>query len=105
MKRTQPIDRVPEMRIPRIIDPAQRIGNSQDIAALAEEHEIEIALPRDHPVWRKDRLTASGRARRLLERIMPFVIRVFSFWDHATTKLGVDGRTVEIDASGSYRVD
>ena len=101
------------MSPPRIRRPAgemmRRIGRTQDPyltrPILIEENDpYEVKLPKDLPAWRRDRRTISARARALLARIKPILIRVFTFWDHQVTLAHIDGRWVEIDATGSYLV-
>ena len=62
------------------------------------------ALPRDHPAWQPDVLSVSARARALLARLRPLAVAVLSFWDHVRRAVPVEGRTLEVDPSGSYRV-
>jgi hypothetical protein len=62
------------------------------------------ALPRDHPVWQRDVVSISVRARHLLARLRPVGVRVLTFWDHVRRGVTVAGRTLEIDPSGSYRL-
>lgn len=77
--------------------------------ALAQRSDPEIAalqtLPRDHPHWVRDTISISSRARALLERVRPVLVRVFSFWDHALHSLSIGARRLSIDPSGSYRLD
>lgn len=76
------------------------------IAALLPEGELETPpLPRELPQWVKDAVAISRRARRLLAGIKPVVVRVLTFWDHRVRSIGVAGRKLSIDPSGSYRVD
>jgi len=72
--------------------------------ALAPDCEIETPLlPRDHPAWMRDAVAISARAREWLAKLKPVVVRVFTFWDHAVRS--ILGRTLNIDASGWYRMD
>jgi len=73
------------------VDPDDRWGNGP-------------ALPADHPAWARDALSISQRARALLARIKPVVVRVIAFWEHRVKSIAIGGRTLSIDASGSYRV-
>ena len=73
--------------------------------ALDPDVEIGNQLPSDHPPWSKDTLSLSARARALLARLRPVVISVMSFWDHRVRQIFVGGRTLSVDASGSYRLD
>ncbi len=63
------------------------------------------ALPADHPAWQRDVLAISARARAVLARLRPVVVRVVTFWDHAVRGIVVGGdRKLEIDPSGCYRL-
>lgn len=74
-------------------------------AAIEDEHlQVAIALGAEHTAWRRDRISPSARARRLLEKIKPFFIKVLSFWDHRITRISLEGRDLFIDSSGSYQV-
>lgn len=80
--------------------------NASAIAPIAPDEELETPqLPRDHPPWLRDALSISSRAKALLLRIKPIVLRVLCFWDHRIRRLAVEGRNVSVDPSGSYRVD
>ena len=63
------------------------------------------ALPNDHPRWMKDTLSISQRARTLLQKLEPVVMRVLTAWDHRIRSVEIGGRTLKVDASGSYRLD
>lgn len=74
--------------------------------ALVPDCEIETPLlPRDHPAWVRDAIAMSARAREWVAKIKPIAIRVMTFWDHAVRSINVMGRTLSVDASGSYRLD
>lgn len=73
--------------------------------ALDPDVEIGNHLPSDHPAWTKDALSLSQRARALLAQLKPVVIRVLTFWDHHVRAILVGGRTLSVDASGSYRLE
>lgn len=76
------------------------------VAALLPEGELETPpLPRDLPQWAKDAVAISRRARQLLARLKPIVVRVLTFWDHRVRSIGIAGRKLSIDPSGSYRAD
>lgn len=62
-------------------------------------------LPRDHPVWMRDAIAISVRARKWLAAVKPIAVQVLTFWDHAVRRIAVGGRNLCVDASGSYRVD
>jgi hypothetical protein len=77
--------------------------------ALAPRNDPEVAavqtLPRDHPHWVRDTISISSRARTLLERVRPALIRVATFWDHALRSVALGSRLLSVDPSGSYRLD
>ena len=74
--------------------------------ALVPDIEVETPLlPRDHPAWMRDSVAISTRAREWVARLKPIAIRVMTFWDHAVRSINVMGRTLSVDASGSYRLD
>ena len=63
------------------------------------------ALPSDHPHWMKDTLSISQRARALIGKLKPVIVRVITAWDHRVRSISIAGRTLKVDASGSYRFD
>jgi hypothetical protein len=73
--------------------------------ALDPDIEVGNQLPPEHPAWSKDTLSVSMRARALLARIRPVVVKVLTFWDHRVRSIFVGGRALSVDASGSYRLD
>ncbi|MBV9102460.1 MAG: hypothetical protein JO060_02655 [Candidatus Eremiobacteraeota bacterium] len=75
--------------------------------AVSLDSDVEIAnqLPPDHPAWAKDTLSLSLRARALVARLRPIVIRVLTFWDHQVRSIFVGGQKLSVDASGSYRLE
>lgn len=62
-------------------------------------------LPNDHPPWMKDTLSISQRARALIARLHPVVIKVVSYWEHRVRSIVVGNGRLYIDPSGSYRLD
>ncbi len=102
-KRTAPARRPNLGTAPALAQPAEAAPVASEAADL--ESIAEIALPREHPKWAKDRFTISAATKRWLDRITPVVIRVFGFWDHRVHRLPLDGVTIEVDVSGSYRSD
>lgn len=62
-------------------------------------------LPQGHPKWVRDGISISQRARSLLAKLRPVVLRVMHFWDHGVRSVLVAGRRLRVDPSGSYRVD
>lgn len=82
------------------------IAGGRAILPLVPDDELETPpLPREHPRWIKDAAAVSQRARRLVERLKPVVVRVLTFWDHRVRAATIGGRELSIDASGSYRLD
>lgn len=63
------------------------------------------ALPNDHPAWMRDAVSLSQRARALLATLRPVVLHVIGVWEHGLRSVVIGGRTVSIDASGSYRLN
>jgi hypothetical protein len=79
---------------------------SRPIFALIPDDELETPpLPREHPKWVKDALAVSQRARHFIARLKPVVVRVLTFWDHRVRSIGIGGRELSIDMSGSYRLE
>lgn len=73
--------------------------------ALAEaEHELDAALPADHPRWQRDIVSISTRTRALLATIVPVAVRILTFWDHRVREIALGTRRLGIDPSGSYRL-
>ncbi|MDP9018392.1 MAG: hypothetical protein M3N19_08740 [Candidatus Eremiobacteraeota bacterium] len=74
--------------------------------ALLPEAELETPfLPRDHPAWMRDAVAVSTRARQWIANLKPIAVRVLTFWDHTVRSIAIAGRSLSVDASGSYRVD
>ena len=70
------------------------------------EAELETALlPHDHPKWVRDAVAISQRARELIERLKPIVVRVLTVWDHRFRCIAIGSQRLSVDASGSYRID
>ncbi|MBC5810715.1 MAG: hypothetical protein GIW95_07690 [Candidatus Eremiobacteraeota bacterium] len=63
-----------------------------------------LRLPNDHPPWARDVVSLSARARALVARVKPAVIRVVAAWEHRVRTILVGGRRLSVDASGCYRV-
>lgn len=84
----------------------QPVAESRAILPLIPEDELETPpLPREHPRWVKDALAVSQRARQIIARLKPVVVRVFTFWDHQVRGIAIGGRELSVDISGSYRID
>lgn len=82
-------------------------GASAPLAAIAFDPDADLGhhLPADHPAWMRDALSLSARARALLAKVPPVVIRVLTFWDHTVRAIVVDGRRLAVDPSGCYRFE
>ena len=63
------------------------------------------ALPGDHPAWMRDTLSISQRARAMLARIKPIVVKVATYWEHRVRSIAVGDRRLSVDGSGSYRLE
>lgn len=82
------------------------VTGARTILPLVPDDELETPpLPREHPRWVKDAAAISQRARQLLARLKPVVVRVLTFWDHHVRSTTIAGRELSIDVSGSYRLD
>jgi hypothetical protein len=82
------------------------LAHSEPIVPAVADVELETALlPHDHPKWVKDALTVSQRAKELMARLKPVVVHILTFWDHRFRSLAIGDCRVEVDPSGSYRVD
>ncbi len=89
---------------PVLLAPAFNVG--VPAVALVPDDELETpALPREHPKWVKDAVAVSQRARRLMARLRPVIVRVLTFWDHRVRGIIVNGRSLGVDSSGSYKLD
>jgi hypothetical protein len=53
----------------------------------------------------KDTLSISQRARAMLVKVRPVVVKVVACWQHHVRSILVSGRRISVDASGSYRLD
>lgn len=74
------------------------------VVAAVPDVELETSLLlRDHPQWVKDTLSVSNRARELLARLKPVIVRILTFWDHRVRSVFVGDARVSIDPSGCYR--
>lgn len=79
---------------------------SEAIAPVVPDGELETPLsPHDRPRWVRDTVAVSQRARELIARLRPAVVRVLSFWDHRMRAIVVGGCCVRVDPSGCYRID
>ncbi|MBV9700382.1 MAG: hypothetical protein JO078_09690 [Candidatus Eremiobacteraeota bacterium] len=80
-------------------------SRSEPIVAAIPDGELETALlPHDHPRWVKDAVAVSQRAREIIAKLRPIVIRVLSFWDHRVRSIAIGDCRVDVDVSGCYRV-
>jgi len=72
------------------------------VAPLENEREL---LPHDHPKWVTDGISISQRARMLVANLKPVMVRALTFWDHRVRSIAIAGRRLQIDPSGSYRIE
>ena len=77
----------------------------QAVAPVDESNAESSLLPRDHPKWAHDAVTVSQRAREIIARLRPVVVKILSFWYHRVRSAFVGTRRVSIDPSGSYRAE
>ena len=86
--------------------PRIELRSSAPVLGLTPDDELETPLlPGEHPKWVRDALAVSQRARSLLARIKPVIVRVLTFWDHHVRSATIGGRRLTVDFSGSYRVE
>ncbi len=79
---------------------------TEPLVTASEQSETENSLlPRDHPKWARDAVTLSQRAREIIARLRPVVVKILTFWDHRVRSARIGGSRVSIDPSGSYRVE
>jgi hypothetical protein len=82
------------------------VSGGAPVLALLPDDEYETPpLPREFPKWTKDALAVSQRARQLIAKLRPVLIRVLTFWDHHKRCALIGGRELQVDISGSYRID
>jgi hypothetical protein len=99
LRRIEPDDGAPGLRMPSATQ-------SEPIVPAIAQAELETTgLPNDHPTWVRDAIAVSQRARDIVARLKPLVVRIMTVWDHRLRSIVVDDRRVRIDASGSYRAD
>ncbi|HTZ54233.1 MAG TPA: hypothetical protein VMB20_04155 [Candidatus Acidoferrum sp.] len=84
---------------------AAAIATEAMVAPVAESETESSLLPRDHPKWARDAVTLSQRAREIVARLRPVIVKILTFWDHRVRSALVSGARVSIDPSGSYRVE
>ncbi len=77
----------------------------QVVTPVDESNGESSLLPQDHPKWARDAVTVSQRAREIIARLRPVVVKILTFWDHRVRSAFVGASRVSIDPSGSYRVD
>jgi hypothetical protein len=77
----------------------------QAVAPIDESNQESSLLPRDHPKWARDAVTVSQRAREIIARLRPAVVKILTFWDHRVRTACIGQRRVSIDPSGSYRIE
>lgn len=77
----------------------------QTVAPVGESEAETSLLPRDHPKWARDAVTLSQRAREIVARLRPVILKILTFWDHRVRSAWIGGSHVCIDPSGSYRIE
>jgi len=85
--------------------PAEALLDARALAFDPDDRYQGPTLPADHPRWMRDTLSVSQRARALLAKVKPVVVRVIAYWEHRVRSITIGGRTLCVDASGSYRLD
>ena len=89
--------------------PSLLAGTASPAALAAVDSDDRFAgghhLPTDHPVWLRDRLSISQRARALVATLRPVAIKVIAFWEHRVRSIAIGNGRLSVDASGSYRFD
>ncbi len=85
--------------------PSEAAAEAQLVAFDPDDRYSGPSLPGDHPRWMRDTLSISQRARALLVKVKPVVIRVVTYWEHRVRSILVAGGTLSVDRSGSYRFD
>jgi len=97
-----------EPDVPALLYQAQQpaLAGALPVLPLISEDELETPpLPRDHPRWVRDAVALSARARSILVKLRPIIVRVMTFWDHHSRSIAVGSRRLNVDSSGSYRID
>jgi hypothetical protein len=94
-----------EARAPAHQPNASAIASEAAIAPVGESEAENWLLPRDHPKWARDAVTLSQRAREVIARLRPAIVKILTFWDHRIRSALIAGSRVSIDPSGSYRVE
>jgi hypothetical protein len=74
------------------------------VRADVDAPDLAPSLPGDHPAWQRDVVSISARARALIAAIRPFIVKVFTFWDHRIGDITLGARTFGVDPSGCYRL-
>ena len=84
---------------------AVAIETESMVTPVGESDSESSLLPRDHPKWARDAVTLSQRAREIVGRMRPVIVKILTFWDHRVRSALVGGKRVGIDPSGSYRLE
>ncbi len=79
-------------------------GAVPGLSADVDATERVPSLPNDHPMWQRDVLSISARARVIVTALRPFALKVLTFWDHRLRDIALGTMTLGIDASGCYRL-
>ena len=83
---------------------AVAVAAEQMVVPVGESEADTSLLPRDHPKWARDAVTLSQRAREIVARLRPVLVKILTFWDHRVRSAWIGGSHVCIDPSGSYRI-
>src|SRR5579862_6915001 len=79
---------------------------AEAIVPAVAQAELEMgSLPPDHPRWLRDALAVSQRAREIIAKLEPIVVRVLGFWDHHLRSIRIGEHRVGVDVSGCYRIE
>jgi hypothetical protein len=101
---TPKVEREPNA-LPDAATPFAAVLQALPPLAFDADGDAGYRLPPDHPAWARDVVSLSQRARALIVRLKPVVIRVIAAWEHRVRTLVIGGRRVSVDPTGSYRVD
>ncbi len=96
---------------PAYLSPADPSAGGYPLAVMpalapvdAEAAGVAPALPADHPAWQRDVISLSSRARAVVARAVPVVVRTLAYWDHRLREIAFGARTLSVDPAGCYRL-
>jgi capsular polysaccharide biosynthesis protein len=93
----------PDESAAALVPPWESSRSEAIVPAVANAEFDGPVLPSDHPRWVRDAVALSQRAKEIVNRLRPAVVRVLCFWDHRLHAIVVHGQRIEIDSAGSYR--